>query len=244
MRVAADPPSPFVTLPLRAVTRDAEASTSGRTDATITLVSWNIGLRGLRQLVDASRTADRVAAKDEHGVSRQLGYGSVDALLASLGEEVHVVCLQETKLTGRGDLTPALACPPGWDSAFSMCRDANGKKGKSGYAGVATYFRAGMNVVGAEEGTARGLVVGAYMREREMPWQRWHLVDSSLSELERVAKSELTDGFSAQYASWVPALHKDKVRAEHGVGVNFIDQTGLFEIVGLETPSSVMDRRS
>ena len=94
------------------------------------------------------------------------------------------------------------------------------------------------------EGTARGLVVGAYMREREMPWQRWHLVDSSLSELERVAKSELTDGFSAQYASWVPALHKDKVRAEHGVGVNFIDQTGLFEIVGLETPSSVMDRRS
>ena len=152
MRVAADPPSPFVTLPLRAVTRDAEASTSGRTDATITLVSWNIGLRGLRQLVDASRTADRVAAKDEHGVSRQLGYGSVDALLASLGEEVHVVCLQETKLTGRGDLTPALACPPGWDSAFSMCRDANGKKGKSGYAGVATYFRAGMNVVGAEEG--------------------------------------------------------------------------------------------
>ena len=101
-----------------------------------------------------------------------------------------------------------------------------------------------VRVVGAEEGTARGLVVGAYMREREMPWQRWHLVDSSLSELERVAKSELTDGFSAQYASWVPALHKDKVRAEHGVGVNFIDQTGLFEIVGLETPSSVMDRRS
>jgi AP endonuclease-2 len=106
----------------------------------------------LRQLADASRTADRVASKDEHGVSRQLGYGSVAALLASLGEDVHVVCLQETKLTGRGDLTQALACPPGWDSAFSVCRDANGKRGKSGYAGVATYFRADLNVVGAEEG--------------------------------------------------------------------------------------------
>jgi len=171
-RVAGNPPPPFVTLPLRAAPRDAEgptraspssgaeastksgaeASTSGRADTTITLVSWNIGLRGLRQLADASRTADRVASKDEHGVSRQLGYGSVAALLASLGEDVHVVCLQETKLTGRGDLTQALACPPGWDSAFSVCRDANGKRGKSGYAGVATYFRADLNVVGAEEG--------------------------------------------------------------------------------------------
>ena len=171
-RVAGNPPPPFVTLPLRAAPRDAEgptragpssgaeastksgaeASTSGRADTTITLVSWNIGLRGLRQLADASRTADRVASKDEHGVSRQLGYGSVAALLASLGEDVHVVCLQETKLTGRGDLTQALACPPGWDSAFSVCRDANGKRGKSGYAGVATYFRAHLNVVGAEEG--------------------------------------------------------------------------------------------
>ena len=171
-RVAGNPPPPFVTLPLRAAPRDAEgptragpssgaeastksgaeASTSGRADTTITLVSWNIGLRGLRQLADASRTADRVASKDEHGVSRQLGYGSVAALLASLGEDVHVVCLQETKLTGRGDLTQALACPPGWDSAFSVCRDANGKRGKSGYAGVATYFRANLNVVSAEEG--------------------------------------------------------------------------------------------
>jgi exonuclease III len=112
----------------------------------------------LRQLADASRTADRVAAKDEHGVSRPLGYGSVDALLASLGEDVQVVCLQETKLTGRGDLTPELACPKGWDSAFSVCRDANGKKGKSGYAGVATYFRTRLNVVGAEEGITGVLV--------------------------------------------------------------------------------------
>ena len=170
MRVAADPPPPFVTLPLRAAPRDAEgpprvcasgadASTSGRADTTvISLVSWNIGLRGLRQLADASRTADRVAAKDEHGVSRPLGYGSVDALLASLGEDVQVVCLQETKLTGRGDLTPELACPKGWDSAFSVCRDANGKKGKSGYAGVATYFRTRLNVVGAEEGITGVLV--------------------------------------------------------------------------------------
>ena len=100
-----------------------------------------------------------------------------------------------------------------------------------------------VRVVGAEEGTARGLVVGAVMREREMPWQRWHLIDSSLSELERVSRSELTVGFKARYAAWVPALHKDKVRAEHAVGVEFIDQDGLFGIVGLETPSSVLDSR-
>jgi len=100
-----------------------------------------------------------------------------------------------------------------------------------------------VRVVGAEEGTARGLVVGAVMREREMPWQRWHLIDSSLSELERVARSELTVGFKARYASWVPALHKDKVRAEHAAGVEFIDYDGLFGIVGLETPSSVLDSR-
>ena len=86
-----------------------------------TLVSWNIGLRGLRQLVDATRGSDKLAAKDEHGVSRQLGYGSVDALLGSLGDSVRVVCLQETKLT-RGDRDRDLACPAGWDSVFSTCR--------------------------------------------------------------------------------------------------------------------------
>ena len=109
--------------------------------------------------------------------------------------------------------------------------------------GVAAEMALTARVVGAEEGTARGLVVGAVMREREMPWQRWHLIDSSLSELERVARSELTVGFKARYASWVPALHKDKVRAEHAAGVEFIDYDGLFGIVGLETPSSVLDSR-
>lgn len=121
-----------------------------------TLVSWNIGLRGLRQLVDATRGSDKLAAKDEHGVSRQLGYGSVDALLGSLGDSVRVVCLQETKLS-RGDRDRDLACPAGWDSVFSTCR----ARGKSGYAGVAVYFRSGgpgaLAVVAAEEGVTGAL---------------------------------------------------------------------------------------
>ena len=87
-----------------------------------TIVSWNIGLRGLRQLVDQHRGSEKVAAKDEHGVSRQLGYGSIGNLLASLGPSVRVVCLQETKLSTRGDLDRQLACPEGWDSFFSVSR--------------------------------------------------------------------------------------------------------------------------
>ena len=125
--------------------------------------------------------------------------------------------------------------PDGSDDA-QLCAETNETNAK-GFGRV--------RVVGAEEGTARGLVVGAVMREREMPWQRWHLIDSSLSELERVARSELTAtaGFKARFASWVPALYKDKVRAEHAGGVEFIDQDGLFRIVGLTTPSSVLDSR-
>ena len=66
-----------------------------------TIVSWNIGLRGLRPLVASNRGGAKLAAKDEHGVERQLGYGSIDGLLDSLGPSVRVVCLQETKLTSR-----------------------------------------------------------------------------------------------------------------------------------------------
>ena len=131
-----------------------------------TLVSWNIGLRGLRQLVDATRGSDKLAAKDEHGVSRQLGYGSVDALLGSLGDSVRVVCLQETKLT-RGDRDRDLACPAGWDSVFSTCR----ARGKSGYAGVAVYFRSGgpgaVAVVAAEEGVTGALAPGPDLADAE-----------------------------------------------------------------------------
>ena len=108
------------------------------------MVSWNIGLRGLRQLVASDRGADKTAAKDQHGVTRQLGYGSVDSLLDSLGADV--VALQECKLTSRGDLSPEIACPNGWDSYHAVCGDAQGGaipgqtgrgRAKTGYAGVA-----------------------------------------------------------------------------------------------------------
>ncbi len=100
-------------------------------------------------------------------------------------------------------------------------------------------------VVGAEYGSARGLAVAAMMHEREQPHQRWHLVDASLAELTRVASSGLpqTSAFTAQFASWTPALHADKVRAELQDGVRFVDHDGLFNLVGCEAPPSVMDGR-
>ena len=145
------------------------------------MVSWNIGLRGLRQLVASDRGADKTAAKDQHGVTRQLGYGSVDSLLDSLGADV--VALQECKLTSRGDLSPEIACPSGWDSYHAVCGDAQGGaipgqtgrgRAKTGYAGVAVYVRVEKRVVAAEEGVtgaltsperlARGDAVGHYGR--------------------------------------------------------------------------------
>ena len=107
-----DSDSPNVTLP--------EALTGLEGDA---IVSWNIGLRGLRQLVASDRGADKTAAKDQHGVSRQLGYGCIDSLLDSLGSDVDVVALQECKLTSRSDLSPEIACPSGWDSYHAVCGD-------------------------------------------------------------------------------------------------------------------------
>jgi hypothetical protein len=98
-------------------------------------------------------------------------------------------------------------------------------------------------VVGAEYGSSRGLAVAAMMHAHEQPWQRWHLVDASLAELSRVASSGLeeTSAFTSQFAAWTPALHADKVRAELRDGVKFVDQHGLFELVGADAPPSVMD---
>jgi hypothetical protein len=81
------------------------------------------------------------------------------------------------------------------------------------------------------------------MHAHEQPWQRWHLVDASLAELSRVASSGLeeTSAFTSQFAAWTPALHADKVRAELRDGVKFVDQHGLFELVGADAPPSVMD---
>ena len=98
-------------------------------------------------------------------------------------------------------------------------------------------------VVGAEYGASRGLAVAAMMHAHEQPWQKWHLVDSSLRELSRVASSGLeeTSAFTSQFAAWTPALHSDKVRAELRDGVKFVDHHGLFELVGADAPPSVLD---
>jgi len=103
-----------------------------------------------------------------------------------------------------------------------------------------------VRMVGAEHGSARGLAVAAMMVESEMPWQRWHLVDSSVAELTRITASNLpeTAAFSAHYAGWIPARHSIRVKAEVEQGVDFIDHAGMFELVGVAPPDSVMDSLS
>ena len=120
--------------------------------------------------------------------------------------------------------------------AFSSRGDSLARAGEDKNRGTC-------RVVGAEYGSSRGLAVAAMMHAHEQPWQRWHLVDASLAELSRVASSGLeeTSAFTSQFAAWTPALHADKVRAELRDGVKFVDQHGLFELVGADAPPSVMD---
>ena len=206
-----DSDSPNVTLP--------QALTGLEGDA---IVSWNIGLRGLRQLVASDRGADKTAAKDQHGVSRQLGYGCIDSLLDSLGSDVDVVALQECKLTSRSDLSPEIACPSGWDSYHAVCGDASGGaipttsrgRSKTGYAGVATYVRIGKRVVAAEEGVtgaltpperiARGDAVGHYGRMSEA-FDRARML-----ELDSEGRCVLVDlGAFVLFNVYVPSLSSD-----------------------------------
>ena len=185
------------------------------------MVSWNIGLRGLRQLVASDRGADKTAAKDQHGVTRQLGYGSVDSLLDSLGADV--VALQECKLTSRGDLSPEIACPSGWDSYHAVCGDASGGaipgqtgrgRAKTGYAGVAVYVRVEKRVVAAEEGVtgaltsperlARGDAVGHYGRMSDV-FDRARML-----ELDSEGRCVLVDfGAYVLLNVYVPSLSSD-----------------------------------
>ena len=102
-----------------------------------------------------------------------------------------------------------------------------------------------VSVAGSETGVARGLAVAALMRASERPRQRWHLVDASLAELRRVRESGLpeTAAFSAAHASWVPgASMAARVRAEMEGTTCIRDVGGLFELVGVKAPVSVMDR--
>lgn len=132
----------------------ASPSTSARDGERRTCVSWNCGLRGLRVLTESHRAATRSTGPDEHGVTRASGYGSLAGLLHAFGDDVGVVCFQETKLNG-GDVE-RLSRADGWDGAHSTCR----AKSKSGYAGVAVYWRSdGLCPLAIEEG-----VCGTRMR--------------------------------------------------------------------------------
>ena len=123
----------------------------------VRVVTWNVGLCGLRKLVDPHRAGPGggAAKADAHGVVRRRTFGSLAALLAAAGGDV--VCLQEVKL-GRGDLTEEVAFCDGWTSFFSCCP---GRSGGKGYSGTATFVRSGLLPHGAEEGCTGVLGRGA-----------------------------------------------------------------------------------
>jgi hypothetical protein len=124
------------------------------------VVSWNIGLHGLKQLASPS-VAER-GTRDVHGITRRSGFGSLSALLTEL--DADIVCLQEVKLKELGAPERHLASVEGWDSYFSLCRVQSPSTSYGRYAGVATFCRNGCRPRLAEEGltgvhaAARGAV--------------------------------------------------------------------------------------
>ena len=100
-----------------------------------TIVSWNVGLRGLRALTDARAAQKTNGRADTHGVRRIHGYGSMKALFDALGSDLKVICLQETKLSSSGDVE-RLERVEGWDGAHAVCESSNHRVG---YSGVAVY---------------------------------------------------------------------------------------------------------
>uniref|UniRef100_A0A6U0TGC8 DNA-(apurinic or apyrimidinic site) endonuclease 2 n=1 Tax=Pinguiococcus pyrenoidosus TaxID=172671 RepID=A0A6U0TGC8_9STRA len=92
-----------------------------------TVVTWNVGMKGLTRLVQDTP-------------------GGLNALLDSL--EADVICLQETKLASRQALlkAPDLYFSSEWDGIFGFCTQAIGQQAVRGYrstsyAGTATYVR-------------------------------------------------------------------------------------------------------
>ncbi|KAK3233126.1 hypothetical protein CYMTET_56558, partial [Cymbomonas tetramitiformis] len=114
------------------------------------IVTWNIGLRGLRTLCSPHHANQY--SEDSHGIRKKVSYGSLVALLNSLNADI--ICLQETKVS-RSDLERDLALAPGWDSYFSCCRL------RAGYSGVATFCRSEYAPIRAEEGFTGTLDGGA-----------------------------------------------------------------------------------
>lgn len=66
-------------------------STEGGGSRSLRIVTWNIGLRGLRQIC-STHLANKMTREDSHGVSRKTSYGSLSNLLDALNADI--VCLQ------------------------------------------------------------------------------------------------------------------------------------------------------
>mmetsp|Transcript_20964 Transcript_20964/g.73960 ORF Transcript_20964/g.73960 Transcript_20964/m.73960 type:complete len:594 (-) Transcript_20964:291-2072(-) len=106
------------------------------------IVSWNVGLRGLRALV-----------RDVYG-------GSLARMLDELGADI--LCLQETKLT-RQTLSEDLVVVPGYTCYHSLNRQG------LAYCGVATYCRRSLTPCRAEDGFTGSLVKGT-SEQRILPY--------------------------------------------------------------------------
>ena len=83
----------------------------------------------------------------------RMGLGSLKELLESFGEDVAVVCVQETKIHSQRDLDQSMCKPEGWDAFYTVSRKKQGKSDCLGYSGVATFCRQSMaRPVDAQEG--------------------------------------------------------------------------------------------
>ena len=70
---------------------------------------------------------------------KRMGMKLLEELLESFGPDVHIVCLQESKLQ-QSQLDQTLARPKGWDAFYSFANSSQ-TQAKAGYSGTATFVR-------------------------------------------------------------------------------------------------------
>jgi exodeoxyribonuclease III len=70
---------------------------------------------------------------------KRMGMKLLEELLESFGPDVHIICLQESKLQ-QSQLDQTLARPKGWDAFYSFA-NASQTQAKAGYSGTATFVR-------------------------------------------------------------------------------------------------------
>ena len=163
---------------------------------------------------------------------KRMGGKSLHELLEDFGPDVHIVCLQETKMQ-RSQLDQSLARPEGWDAFYSFCDARNVHH--AGYSGTATFVRQSSRPVDAQEGFASLCCLA------DMPrlLQHLELYDIAKGEIEAQSRSGLDLGSSTIPDELAgeeilgkkrPARHLDEAPAEEQ------QDAGLFELLSSTTP--------